>query len=136
MICGNVTFQNIVQPFAPISAAASSSSVPCEVRTGISSLDMNGNVTNIVASTIPGTANIILTPIALRYGYIKLCLPNVSTYIRPAIIGETVRGKSIKVDIIFLPLNWNFVISHEANIPKNVLHTTAISETSIVSLIE
>ena len=59
---GNVTFQNIVHPFAPISAAASSSSVPCEVRTGISSLDMNGKVTNIVASTIPGTANIILFP--------------------------------------------------------------------------
>ena len=52
------------------------------------------------------------------------------------IIGDTVSGRSIKVDITFLPLNWNFVISHDANNPKNVLLATAISETSSVSFIE
>jgi hypothetical protein len=43
-----------------------------------------------------------------------------------------VSGKSIKVDIIFLPLNWNLVIVQAANIPNIVFMTTAINVASIV----
>ena len=62
-----VIFRKIVNPFAPISAAASSSSVPSVESTGMISLDINGNVTNTVATTIPGTAKIILIPADRRY---------------------------------------------------------------------
>lgn len=96
-------FLKIVVPFAPISAAASSSSVPSDSSTGISSLEMNGNVTNTVARIIPGTAKITLIPSSLKSGYIGLCLPNVSTNIRPAIMGETVTGRSMSVVRSFCP---------------------------------
>ena len=50
-----------------IKAAASSSSFPSELSTGIISLDTYGNVTNIVASTTPGIAKAILILFALFY---------------------------------------------------------------------
>ena len=59
-ILGRVILKNIVKPLAPIKAAASSSSFPSELSTGIISLDTYGNVTNIVASTTPGIAKAIL----------------------------------------------------------------------------
>ena len=81
---------------------------------------MNGNVTNTVARIIPGTAKITLIPSSLKSGYIGLCLPNVSTNIRPAIMGETVTGRSMSVVRSFLPLNLNFVIDQAAKIPNTV----------------
>ena len=111
---GSVICENIWNPFAPMRAAASSSSLPAAVRTGMISLDMKGNVTNIVARTIPGTANMICIPSYSRYGYRKLCLPNVSTNIRPAMIGDMVSGRSMSVDMIFLPRKVNLVMSHAA----------------------
>ena len=54
------------EPFAPISAAASSSSDPIDSSTGMISLDTNGNVTKIVARIIPGTANTIWIPALSR----------------------------------------------------------------------
>ena len=134
-MCGNVIFLKIVVPFAPISAAASSSSVPSDSSTGISSLEMNGNVTNTVARIIPGTAKITLIPSSLKSGYIGLCLPNVSTNIRPAIMGETVTGRSMSVVRSFLPLNLNFVIDQAAKIPNTVLNSTANTVASTVSTI-
>ena len=65
---GNVIFEKIVHPFAPISAAASSSSVPIDSSTGSSSRKTNGNVTNTVARMIPGTANTIWIFAFCRYG--------------------------------------------------------------------
>ena len=59
LICGKVIFEKIVHPFAPISAAVSSSSVPIDSSTGRSSRKTNGKVTNMVARTIPGTAKTI-----------------------------------------------------------------------------
>ena len=50
------------------SAAASSSSVPCACISGISSRATNGKVTNIVASTMPGTAKMILMSCADQPG--------------------------------------------------------------------
>ena len=59
--------------------------------------------------------------------------PNVSKKIRPAIIGETVTGKSINVVRIFLPLKWNLVSDHAALKPKTVLMMTASKVASRVS---
>ena len=57
---GSVTRQNVCQPLAPSTRAASSSLRPCACMSGINSRATNGNVTNIVANTMPGTAKIIL----------------------------------------------------------------------------
>ena len=56
---GSVTRQNVCQPLAPSDTAACSSSVPCSCISGITSRATNGNVTNSVASTMPGTAKMI-----------------------------------------------------------------------------
>ncbi len=56
---GRVMCQNICQPLAPSSRAASSSVVPCSCISGISSRATKGTVTNSVASTMPGTAKTI-----------------------------------------------------------------------------
>ena len=55
-----MTRKNVCQPLAPSTRAASSSSVPAASMTGISSRATNGNVTKSVASTMPGTAKMIL----------------------------------------------------------------------------
>ena len=57
---GSVTRQKICQPLAPSTRAASSSSVPCACISGISSRATKGKVTKTVASTMPGTAKMIL----------------------------------------------------------------------------
>ena len=51
--------ENICQPLAPSTSAASSSSVPCDSISGISSRATKGNVTNVVARMMPGTAKMI-----------------------------------------------------------------------------
>ena len=51
---------------------------------------------------------------------------------RPAIIGETVTGKSISVARIFFPLNLNFVRLQAAHSPNTVLMATAKNEASSV----
>ena len=64
-----------------------------------------------------------------------LCLPNVSIKIKPAIIGDTVTGKSIRVVRTFLPLNLNFVIAQAANTPNIVFTATAIRVASRVRIV-
>jgi len=116
---------------APINAAASSSSVPCAFNTGIISLDTNGKVTKIVASTTPGIANTIRISVpsrrftASKAGLANPILPKVIKNAKPAITGEMENGISIKVDKICFPLKLNFVISHAAAIPKIVFTTRA-----------
>src|ERR1035441_3804463 len=51
---GKVTRQKVCQPLAPSTRAASSSLRPCACMSGINSRATNGNVTKIVARTIPG----------------------------------------------------------------------------------
>ena len=53
---GSVTRKNVIQPPAPKLTAASSASRPCICMIGISSRATYGNVTSIVASTMPGSA--------------------------------------------------------------------------------
>jgi hypothetical protein len=59
LMFGSVTRQNVCQPLAPRLSAASSSSDPTASMTGMSSRATNGNVTNAVASTSPGSAKMI-----------------------------------------------------------------------------
>ena len=62
---GMVTRRKVRRPDAPSEIAASSSWVPCSCISGISSRATNGNVTKVVASAMPGTANRIWTPCSI-----------------------------------------------------------------------
>ena len=116
---GSVTRQNDLPAAARrATSAASSSSVPCACISGISSRATNGNVTKIVASTMPGTAKMILMSCAASHGPNKPCAPNSSTKIRPEITGETENGRSISVISRRLPRNSNFAIAHAAATPN------------------
>ena len=61
-IDGSVTRQNVCQPEAPSVAAACSCSSPTSTSTGATSRTTNGSETNIVASSMPGTAKMIWIP--------------------------------------------------------------------------
>ena len=130
----------MVNPDAPISAAASSSSFPWAFKTGIISLETNGNVTNIVASTTPGIANVIRTFVSKNSlnariaGYIQPRWPNVIKYASPTITGEMENGISMMVARICFPLNENLVRSQAAQIPKKVFTTTAMTVAISVTL--
>ena len=76
---GSVTYQKVCQPVAPSTMAACSSSLPCACISGISSRAMNGKVTNTVASTMPGTAKMILMSCAASHGPNQPLAPNTST---------------------------------------------------------
>src|SRR6218665_2488260 len=76
---GRLTRQKVCQPVAPSTMAACSSSLPWACISGISSRAMNGKVTNKVASTMPGTAKMIVMPCACNQGPNQPCAPNIST---------------------------------------------------------
>ena len=107
-----------------MSAAASSSSFPCEFKIGMISLDTNGKVTKIVARITPGIANAIriFVPknelIARIAGYVHPSLPNVIKNASPTMTGEMENGISIKVAKTCFPLKLNFVNKNAAIIPK------------------
>src|SRR5688572_11494021 len=115
---GSVTCQNVCQPLAPSDKAASSSVVPCSCMSGINSLATNGKVTNMVASTIPGTAKRISMPCDFSHGPSADCELNNNTYTRPEMTGDTENGRSINVVRKALPLNSNLAIAHAATTPK------------------
>ena len=62
---------------------------------GMSSRATNGNVTNTVASTMPGTAKMIFTPWSSSQGPNQPCEPKRSTVTMPEITGETPNGRSM-----------------------------------------
>src|SRR5450830_1028946 len=68
LMFGKVTCQKVFHPEAPSTSAASSSSLPCDCISGISSRATKGKVTNTVASTMPGTANRILMSCSRSHG--------------------------------------------------------------------
>ena len=122
-----------------MSAAASSSSFPCEFKIGMISLDTNGKVTKIVAKITPGIANAIrmFVPkkelIARIAEYVHPSLPNVIKNASPTMTGEIENGISINVANTCFPLKLNFVNKNAAMIPKNVLTITAINVAKIVT---
>ncbi len=134
LIFGSVTRKNVCQPLAPSVIAATSSSVPLASITGISSRATNGKVTKMVASTIPGTAKMILMLCAISQPPNHPCAPNISTKIMPEITGETANGRSISVVSRFLPRKSNCAIAHDAARPKTMLSGTAIAAVSSVKL--
>lgn len=103
LIWGKVIRRKIVNAPAPIKAAASSSSFPWAFSTGNSSRNTNGNVTNIVARTTPGTANTILMSYWYKKSPIHPIFPNVRINTSPAITGEMENGISIRVARTCLP---------------------------------
>ena len=117
-IFGSVTRQNICQPFAPSATAASSASAPCSSITGISSRATNGNVTNSVASTMPGIAKMILMSCATSHGPKAPCAPKSSTKTRPEMTGDTANGRSINVTSSGVPGTWKRAIAHAAAMPN------------------
>ena len=124
---GSVTCQKVCQPEAPSVSAASSSSVPCACISGISSRATNGKVTKIVASTMPGTAKMILMSCACSHGPNQPWAPKTSTKMSPATTGETENGRSISVISSCLPRNSNLAIAQAAATPKTRFSGTAIA---------
>ena len=100
---GSVTRKKVCQPLAPSTIAASSSSVPCSCISGISSRATKGAVTKVVASTMPGTAKMILMSCSTSQAPNQPWAPKSSTKIMPEITGETANGRSIRVISRFLP---------------------------------
>ncbi|MNT12536.1 hypothetical protein D3C72_1474670 [compost metagenome] len=79
MILGKVTLQKVCQPVAPSTMAACSSSLPWACISGISSRAMKGKVTKMVASTMPGTAKMILVLCPSSHEPNQPLAPNSST---------------------------------------------------------
>ncbi len=131
---GKVTFQKVCQPVAPSTMAACSSSLPCACISGISSRAMKGKVTKMVASTMPGTAKMILMSCSASQGPNQPWAPNTSTYIRPATTGEIENGRSIRVIRKALPRNSNLAMHQAAATPNTRFTGTAISAVIRVSL--
>src|SRR5512140_997908 len=135
LMLGSVTRQKVCQPEAPSDTAASSSSLPCACISGMSSRAMNGKVTKMVASTMPGTANSSLMSCACNQWPNQPCAPNSSTYTRPDTTGLTANGKSISVMSRLLPLNSNLAMAQDAAMPNSRLAGTAMAAAMKVSLI-
>ena len=108
LILGKVTRKKVCRPDAPSEIAASSSCVPCSCISGISARATNGNVTKMVASAMPGTANSTWMLCACSHGPEQPCAPNSSTNTRPEITGLTENGRSISVIRKVLPRKSNF----------------------------
>src|SRR5690606_6407873 len=135
LMLGKVTYQKVCQPRAPRTTAASSSSRPWACISGISSRATKGKVTNTVASTMPGTAKMILMSCSTNHGPNQPLTPNTSTYIRPTMTGDTENGKSIRVVSRCLPRNSNLAIAQAAATPNTRFSGTEITAVSKVSLI-
>ena len=132
---GSVTVRKVCKPQAPSVSAASSSAVPCSCISGISSRATNGKVTNIVASTMPGTAKMIWMPCA-REPRPEAALRAEEQHVdRPETTGDTENGRSISVISRLLPRKSNLAIAQAAARPKTGLSGTAIAATSSVSRI-
>src|ERR1700740_1633107 len=133
---GNVMRQNVCQPLAPNESAACSSSLPWEVRSGMSSRATNGKVTKMVASTIPGRAKMILMFQALSRGPNQPRAPNSRTNTSPDVTGETAKGRSMREIKTVLPGKLNLAIAQDAATPKIRLAGTAKAAPNSGSLIE
>src|SRR3977135_3350788 len=133
LMLGSVTRKKVCRPDAPSEIAASSSCVPCSCISGISARATNGNVTKMVASAMPGTANSTWMSCACSHGPQYPCAPNSSTKTRPEITGLTENGRSISEIRNVLPGNSNLVIAQAAVTPNTRLRLTEIAATASVS---
>ena len=95
-----------------------------------------GKVTNMVASTMPGTAKMIAMSRSCSQCPNQPWTPNSITSTRPATTGETANGRSISVMSRLLPRNSNFAMAQAAQMPNTVFTGTTIAAVSSVSRIE
>ena len=107
--------QKVCQPAAPSEIAASSSSLPCSSISGISSRATNGNVTNIVASTMPGHGEDDLDVVRRQPRAEPAVRAEQQHVDEPATTGETENGRSISVTSRLLPRNSNLAIAQAAH---------------------
>jgi len=84
---------------------------------------------------MPGSAKTILISCANNHSPNSPCEPNNKINTKPAITGETAKGKSTIVSNRFFPLKLNFVSAHAAITPKIALRGTVMATTINVSLI-
>src|SRR3954470_11127485 len=132
LMLGSVTRKKVCKPEAPSEIAASSSWVPCSCINGISARATNGNVTKMVASAMPGTANSTWMSCACKKEPKNPCAPNSSTKTSPDITGLTENGRSISEISMVLPGNSNLVIAQAAITPKIKLRLTETAATASV----
>ncbi len=71
----------------------------------------------------------IRTPWARKNGPSSPRTPKSSTYIMPAITGDTAKGRSIRVTSKLLPRKSKRAMAHEAARPKTTLRGTATTTT-------
>ena len=81
----------------------------------------------MVASTMPGTAKMILMSCAGSHGPNQPCAPNSSTKIRPATTGDTENGRSMRVISSCLPRKSNLAMAQAAATPNTRFSGTAIA---------
>src|SRR3954471_15401707 len=101
--------------------------------TAISSRATSGNVTKVVAMTIPGTAKMILMSCSESHGPNQPRAPNNKTKIKPEITGETLNGRSTTVISRLLPQKSYLEINQAAAMPNTTLSGTAMPAVSRVS---
>jgi len=124
---GRVTRKKVCRGDAPRVRAASSWSLPCICMTGMSSLATKGKVTNMVTSTMPGTAKITFTPWAPSHGPSRLSAPKSSTKIMPEMTGDTANGMSMNETSSRLPGKSQRVMAMAAAMPNSVLRGTEMA---------
>ncbi len=130
---GTVTRQNICQPEAPSTRAASSSSVPSACMSGMSSRATKGKVTKIVARMRPGTEKTSFRPWVSAQGPRIPCRPKRRMKTMPEMTGDTPKGRSMRVMRAFLPGKSNLAMAQAAATPKRRFKGTATPAVSRVS---
>ena len=123
---GSVTRQKVCQPPAPSTRAASSSSVPWACIRGISSRATKGNVTNSVASTMPGTAKMILHVVGLQPRPEPAVAAEHQHEDQPGNHRRNAERQVDQRDQQLLPRNSNLAMAQAAATPKTVLSGTTI----------
>ncbi len=127
---GSVIRQNVCHHLEPRVAAASSWSVPISCSTGSTSRMTNGNVTKMLASTIPGRPKMILKPRSRSTNPKAPADPHSTIRATPTTTGETAKGKSMIACSAPLPRNLLRANTNAVGMPNNTLSGTTIATTS------
>ncbi|CKS09234.1 Uncharacterised protein [Mycobacterium tuberculosis] len=127
---GSVIRQNVCHQPEPSVAAACSWSVPNSCNTGSTSRTTNGQVTNMLASTIPGSPKMILKPRSCSTKPRAPADPHSKINETPTMTGETAKGRSIIACKTPLPRNRLRASTNAVVTPKITFSGTTIATTS------
>src|SRR5882672_9327762 len=130
---GSVTYQKVCQPDAPRTTAASSLSRPLASITVMTSRATYANVTNAVASAMPGHAKMTRMPCASSQPPTGERGPTASTKMSPEITGDTANGISMTAVRSVLPRKSNLPIVQPAASPNTTLAGTTTAAVARVS---